>query len=72
MARWTKLAGGEACGSDSCPALHRSEDGRLYIQGRRASDDLRQALALSADEDAVEIPKGFVAALRSLELDDTH
>jgi len=72
MARWTTLASAEACGSDNCPALHRSEDGRLYVQGRRASDDLREALALGADEDVLEIPKDLVAALRSLEPDEAQ
>ena len=67
MPTWTTLASGQACGSASCPAVHLSEDGRLFIQGRRASDDVRAALALRAEEDAVEIPRDLLEqALESL------
>jgi len=51
----TTLAGADPCGSDTCPAIHLDEDGRLFIQGRRASDTVRSALKLGAAEEVVEI-----------------
>jgi hypothetical protein len=54
--KWTKILGETACGSASCPAIHLSDDGRLYVQGNRVGDDVRAALELRTEEDAVEIP----------------
>ena len=48
------------CGAGSCPTIYRAENGQLYVQGRRADDDLRVALGLGASEDAVEIPTALL------------
>ena len=60
MPTWTKLAGGPPCGSASCAAIYLSDDGRLFVQGRRASDDVRTAFALHAEEEAVEISQDLL------------
>ena len=57
MPTWERIAGVSPCGSESCAAVHRGVDGRLFVQGRRATDDLRTAFALRAEEDAVEVSR---------------
>jgi hypothetical protein len=69
MATWVKLAGARDCKGESCPAIHLSDDGRLFVQGRRASAEMRNAIALAADEDAVEVTSDLLQeALETLRL----
>lgn len=61
MPKLTRLVGDAPCGMGSCPAIFISDDQRLYVQGHRVHDDIRAALDLQNDEEAVEIPLGFLA-----------
>ena len=41
--------------SRECPKIWRTEDGRYWLQGRRASAELLAALALPDDDFVVEL-----------------
>jgi hypothetical protein len=50
----------ECGGGGSCPSVFVSDDGRLVVQGYKLSDDLRSAITVPSNEDAVEIPANLL------------
>lgn len=57
MPRWTRIAPQGECRAASCPAIYLSDDGHLFVQGRRPSVDERSELRLGPEEDAVIVPR---------------
>ena len=61
----TAISGGESnCAGGQCPTVYRSEDGRVFVQGWKVADAIRQSVLPTADEDMVEVPAALLTSVK--------
>jgi hypothetical protein len=62
------LAGGgaTACMKGQCPTLYRDADGKLYVQGFRATSNVKERMGLPINEDVVEISESLLEAMKKI------
>jgi len=59
------ISGGESnCAGGQCPTVYRSDDGRIFVQGWKISDDIRRATMSATNEDMVEVPASLLTNLK--------
>jgi hypothetical protein len=51
------------CAGKHCPTVYRSDDGRVFVQGRRVDPGTWKSVVKSGDEDLVEVPADLLKNL---------
>jgi hypothetical protein len=54
-----------SCKGGKCPVIYRTNDGRFFVQGYKVASDLKSQVALSKDENLVEVPKSLLQSMIS-------
>lgn len=60
----TLLAGNE-CAAQTCPAIYRDDEGRLFIQGNKLSPSLKAQISSAEHEEIVELNEELLAFLKT-------
>ena len=51
------------CAGGKCPAIYRSEDGRIFVQGNSAPEDVSRAVNVPKGEALIEVPESLLKKL---------
>lgn len=54
------------CSAKTCPTIYQDSDGKIFIQGYRLSEDMKDKINIADDEDVVELSPKLLETLKSM------
>lgn len=54
------------CGGGTCPTIYQGENGRIFLQGNKVTEEQKQSIAIAPHEGVVELDPSLLEFLKTL------